>query len=102
MHMAPIHKLTAEEKATMELLPEPIPVTTANGIAYVTHTALIVVPDLRIRVMAYLSENTPFLLSAGQLCNECCDFTWRRGRDPLIQVYDEENRLVSSKTLVCK
>ena len=46
MHMAPINRLTAEERATMELLPEPIPVTTANGIAYVTHTALIVVPDL--------------------------------------------------------
>ena len=35
-------------------------------------------------------EKCPWLLSIGMLCQQC-DFLWRRGQDPLIGIYDDEN-----------
>ena len=70
LHLVNPNELTKDELKTKRKMLRPIPLTTAKGLAKVTHECLVHVKSLNITIWASLLKGSPHLLSQGKLKNE--------------------------------
>ena len=82
-HLVDPRTLTKKERATIEVIEEPIPIETANGEVTVTQRCRVFVLELSIEVWAYLHEDTVCVLSLGLLVDRNgFTYIWRPGKAP--------------------
>jgi len=82
-HLVDPRTLTKKERATIEIIDEPILVETANGEVTVTQRCRVFVLELHIEVWAYLHEDTVCVLSLGLLVDRNgFTYIWRPGKAP--------------------
>ena len=86
-HMCSYDSLTASELRTLQPLPKPVRILTANGVIIVSNYATVYVSDLDITVNMIVSKDAPLILSMGKLCDKLCDYQWLRGSKPRLTVY---------------
>ena len=82
-HLVDPGTLSAKEAATIEDVPEPVPIETANGEVILTQRCRVYVVELKIEVWAYLHEDTVCVLSLGLLVDRNgFIYLWRPGKAP--------------------
>jgi len=85
-HLISHYHLTEQEKHNRRLVPQPIPLSTANKVIYARWETDIYVPELGIEVTVYILDNCPPVLSLGQLIQQHhYDYFWIHNQQPYLQ-----------------
>ena len=98
-HIAPTKELTVEESKTIRKLDVDRYFRTANGRVKVTHSVQLFIRPLGITVTALICDSSPLLISIGKLCEETCDFLWKRRGIPTLCIYNADDVLVNEIVL---
>ena len=89
-HLVDPGKLTDDEKRSIEKIPEPITLETANGEVTVDERCLVTVKELGIQVWAFLHEDTVCVISLGLLVDRSgFTFNWQPGKAPTLTKGDK-------------
>ena len=95
MHMMSKKELSSEEMGTVKRSRNPSEVLTANGEVHTHEEAQVFVHDLNQFVTVQLLEETPAVLSLGELCKDRgYSYEWVSGQEPRLTK--------EGKSILCK
>ena len=84
-HLVDPGTLTEEEKQTIEKIPDPITLETANGEVTVDQRCLIRVKELDVQLWAFLHTDTVCVISLGLIVDRAgFTFNWQPGKAPTL------------------
>ena len=83
MHMLSMKDLSSDEMETLRRSRDPRPVVTANGAVQTIEEPQEIVYDLDLFVTVQILDDTPAVLSLGQLCEDHgYSYEWVSGQNP--------------------
>ena len=84
-HLVDPGTLTEEEKQTIETIPDPITLETANGEVTVDQRCLIRVKEMDVQLWAFLHTDTVCVISLGLIVGRAgFTFNWQPGKAPTL------------------
>ena len=85
MNLVAFKKLTKKERKAMKKLKAATWLSTANGLIKASWYAMVYVPDLQLTMKIVCVENTPSVVSLGQICtSNGFTYLWEGTKNPVL------------------